>query len=162
MYLCSILIVGFSGWSNWSFKQSPSSLSSEPEKKVVVLTGIISGPLLLVPFANMLKKVTIYHVGNVGFIAFIVACTVSTNFNILIAFRFLAGLIGSALMTVGGGTIADIMPPQKRSFAIMIWNLLVVAGPVVSIASSILNIRSVVIQMELILYFLSSDKRKAI
>lgn len=41
MYLCSILIVGFSGWSNWSFKQSPSSLSSEPEKKVVVLTGIV-------------------------------------------------------------------------------------------------------------------------
>ncbi|KAM3070353.1 hypothetical protein ACMFMG_010184 [Clarireedia jacksonii] len=59
------------------------------------------------------------------------ACALSTSFNMLIAFRFLAGMIGAAPMTVGGGTIGDIIPPQERGFAMMIWNMGVVLGPVI-------------------------------
>ena len=73
----------------------------------------------------------IYHAGNIVFIIFTVACAVSTNMNMLVGFRFLAGMVSSAPMTVGGGTIVDILPPQKRGFGIMIWNLPLVAGPVV-------------------------------
>lgn len=98
----------------------------------IFLLGYVAGPLLLVPLADMYGRVTIYHAGNVGFIVFTIACAVSTNFKMLIGFRFLAGLVGSAPMTVGGGTIVDIMPPQKRGFAIMVWNLPVVAGPAIA------------------------------
>lgn len=49
----------------------------------------------------------------------------------LIGFRFLTGLVSSAPMTVGGGTIVDILPPQKRGLGIMVWNLPLVAGPVI-------------------------------
>lgn len=90
-----------------------------------------SGPLVLVPLAEIYGRVTIYHLGNLGFIIFNVACAVSSNFNMLIAFRFLAGMIGAAPMTVGGGTVADIIPPQQRGLAIMVWNMGVVIGPVI-------------------------------
>lgn len=97
----------------------------------VFLLGYVAGPLLLVPLADIYGRVAIYHAGNLGFIVFNIACAVSTNMNMLIGFRFLAGLIGSAPMTVGGGTVADIMPPEQRGLAIMVWNLPVVAGPVI-------------------------------
>ncbi|KAF1997756.1 major facilitator superfamily transporter [Amniculicola lignicola CBS 123094] len=97
----------------------------------VFLLGYVAGPLLLVPLADVFGRVTIYHLGNLGFIIFTVACAVSTNMDMLIGFRFLAGLVSSAPMTVGGGSVVDILPPQKRGFGIMVWNLPLVAGPVV-------------------------------
>jgi MFS family permease len=75
-------------------------------------------------------RVTTYHVGNLGFIIFTIACGLSTNMNMLIGFRFITGLVSSAPMTVGGGTIVDVLPPQKRGLGIMVWNLPLVAGPV--------------------------------
>lgn len=86
---------------------------------------------MLVPLADVFGRVTIYHAGNIGFLIFTVACAVSTNMSMLVGFRFLAGLISSAPMTVGGGTIVDILPIQKRGLGIMVWNLPLVAGPVV-------------------------------
>jgi MFS family permease len=74
--------------------------------------------------------VTTYHVGNLSFIIFTIACGLSTNMNMLIGFRFITGLVSSAPMTVGGGTIVDVLPPQKRGLGIMVWNLPLVAGPV--------------------------------
>lgn len=97
----------------------------------VFLLGYVAGPLVLVPLADMYGRVAVYHAGNLGFIIFNIACAVSSNMQMLIGFRFLAGLLGSAPMTVGGATVADIMPPEQRGLAIMIWNLPVVAGPVV-------------------------------
>lgn len=86
---------------------------------------------MLVPLADVYGRVTIYHVGNLVFIIINVACALSTNFNMLIAFRFLAGMAGAAPMTVGGGTAVDIIPPQQRGLAIMVWNMGVVVGPVI-------------------------------
>ncbi|KAJ4313381.1 hypothetical protein N0V94_006965 [Neodidymelliopsis sp. IMI 364377] len=89
------------------------------------------GPLLLVPLDEVFGRVSIYHAGNFLFIVFTIACALSTNMNMLVSFRFLAGLVSSAPMTVGGGTVVDILPPQKRGLGIIVWNLLLVAGPAV-------------------------------
>ncbi|KAF2851423.1 MFS general substrate transporter [Plenodomus tracheiphilus IPT5] len=94
----------------------------------VFLLGYLAGPLLPVPLADVFGRVTTYHFGNLGFIIFTIACTVSTDMNMLIGFRFLSVLVSSALMAVGGGTIVDIFPPQKRGLGIMVWNLPLVAG----------------------------------
>lgn len=81
------------------------------------LLTCISGPLLLIPLADVFGRVTIYHIGNFFFPAFTVACALSMNINMLIGFRFLAGLVSSAPMTVGGRTVVDILPPQERGSA---------------------------------------------
>ncbi|KAM7203574.1 rade putative MSF transporter [Rhypophila sp. PSN 637] len=97
----------------------------------IFLFGYVAGPLLLVPLADIFGRVPVYHVGNLGFLIFNVACGLSTSMEMLVAFRFLAGFVSCAPMTVGGGTIVDILPPAQRGFGIMIWSLPVVAGPVI-------------------------------
>ena len=56
---------------------------------------------------------------------------VSSNFNMLIGFRFLQGSVGSAPLTIGGGTIADLMPIDRRGGAMAIWAVGPLVGPVV-------------------------------
>ena len=50
--------------------------------------------------------------------------------GMLIAFRFLAGCAGSAPLTLGGGTIADMFPPEQRAGATAIWSIGPLLGPV--------------------------------
>jgi hypothetical protein len=43
----------------------------------------------------------------------------------LVVFRFLAGSVGAAPLTLGGGTIADVMTREQRAWAMSVW----VMGP---------------------------------
>jgi MFS family permease len=49
----------------------------------------------------------------------------------LIAFRFLAGLGGSAPLSVGGGVIGDLFDAEHRGQAIAIYSLAPLLGPAV-------------------------------
>jgi MFS family permease len=62
-----------------------------------------------------------YHVSNSLFVVFNIACAVSTNVGMLIAFRFLAGCVGSTPIVLGGGSIADTTPPESRAGIMSIW-----------------------------------------
>lgn len=90
-----------------------------------------SGPLVLAPLSELYGRLIPYHFGNIGSIVFTVACAVSTNMNMLIGFRFLAGLVGAVPLTNGAGTIADTMAPVKRGRAIAVWSLGILIGPVI-------------------------------
>lgn len=81
--------------------------------------------------SEMYGRLPVYFVTNVGFTAFNLACGLSTNLNMLIGFRFLAGCFGSAPVTIGGGTIADMMPIERRAGAMAIW-----VGPIIDLPSS--------------------------
>ena len=63
----------------------------------------------------------LYNITNMLFTIFTIACAVSSNLNMLIGFRFLAGCAGSAVLTMGGGTIADMFKQEERGTAIAIW-----------------------------------------
>ena len=51
------------------------------------------------------------------------------NFNMVLAFRFLTGLVGSPVLATGGATIADIYKPAKQAYGIGIWGIAAVFGP---------------------------------
>lgn len=59
------------------------------------------------------------------------ACGFARSKNELIAFRFLAGLGGSAPLAVGGGVIGDLFDAEHRGQAIAIYSLAPLLGPVV-------------------------------
>ena len=85
------------------------------------ILGFAMGPLILAPLSEMYGRVMIYNFCNVGFVCFTVACALATDMNMLVGFRFMAGCFGIAPITNGGGTIADIMPAEKRGSAMSIW-----------------------------------------
>ena len=87
----------------------------------VYVLGYAFGPLLIAPLSEMYGRVIIYHSTNFLFIILTIACAVSSNFNMLVGFRFLEGIAGSAVITMGGGTIADVFCQAERGAAISIW-----------------------------------------
>jgi MFS family permease len=95
----------------------------------VYLLGYVFGPLLLAPLSEIYGRTIIYHICNFGFLIWTIACALSNNIVSLIIFRFLAGLAGSAPMTIGAGSIADMVPLHKRGLAMMGWIMGPVLGP---------------------------------
>lgn len=51
------------------------------------------------------------------------------NFSMLLAFRFITGLVGSPVLATGGATIADLYKPSKQIYSIAIWGISAVLGP---------------------------------
>jgi len=94
------------------------------------LLGFAFGPLVIAPLSEVYGRFWIYNICNALFVILAVACALSTNMGMLIAFRFLHGIAGVSPITIGGGTIADIMPVEKRGGAMAIWAMGPLVGPV--------------------------------
>ncbi|KAG8525233.1 uncharacterized protein KY384_008877 [Bacidia gigantensis] len=97
----------------------------------IYVLGYAAGPVVLAPLSELYGRLPLYHCSNLGFIVFTVACALSTNLNMLIGFRFISGLFGSCPLTIGGGTIADLIPQEKRGGVMAIWVLGPLMGPII-------------------------------
>lgn len=75
----------------------------------VYVLGFAVGPLILAPASELLGRAIPYHICNIGFTVFAVACALSTNLGMLIAFRFFQGCFGSAPIT--NGEFPCFLPP---------------------------------------------------
>ncbi len=95
----------------------------------VFLLGYTFGPILIAPLSEMYGRAILYKVCMFLFISFNVACAVSNSLGSLIAFRFLAGLVGSCPITLGTGSIADMITSEKRAGAMGAYILGSVLGP---------------------------------
>ncbi|KAI0845339.1 bicyclomycin resistance protein [Daldinia vernicosa] len=97
----------------------------------VYVLGFAAGPMLFAPLSEIYGRVILYHIGNLGFIAFQVGCALSPTLNALIIFRFFAGVFGSVAITNGGGTIADMITQEKRGAAMAVFSIGPLLGPIV-------------------------------
>lgn len=97
----------------------------------VYILGFAFGPMVVAPMSELYGRRPVYHVCNISFLIFTVACAVSSNLNMLIAWRFFEGVFGSAPLTIGGGTIADIIVQEKRGGIMAIWAMGPLLGPVI-------------------------------
>lgn len=76
-------------------------------------------------------RLPVYHICNVGYICFTIACALSNDLNMLIAFRFLQGCWSIAPLTIGPGSIADMVTTENRGTAMSLWALGPLMGPTV-------------------------------
>ncbi|KAI9842238.1 MAG: hypothetical protein M1837_007383 [Sclerophora amabilis] len=97
----------------------------------VYVLGFAAGPLFIAPISELYGRLWVYHICNLFFIIFTIACALASNLNMLIGFRFLAGCVGAAPLTIGGGTIADLIVQEKRGAAMAIFAMGPLIGPVV-------------------------------
>ncbi|KAF6824638.1 MFS multidrug transporter [Colletotrichum plurivorum] len=96
----------------------------------IYLLGFGLGPLVISSACEMHGRLIVYHVCNVLFIAFIIGTALSQTVPQLLVFRVLSGIAGSAPMTIGGGTIADVIPVEHRGPAGALFALGPLMGPV--------------------------------
>ncbi|KAH7390191.1 major facilitator superfamily domain-containing protein [Cadophora sp. MPI-SDFR-AT-0126] len=97
----------------------------------IFVLGFAVGSLILPPLSELYGRTIVYHVSNILFLAFTIMCALSQNPGMLLVARFLSGFVGVATITIGSGTIADIMPRQKRGKAVSIWSVGTILGPMV-------------------------------
>ncbi|KAK1585695.1 major facilitator superfamily transporter [Colletotrichum navitas] len=97
----------------------------------IFVLGFACGPLLLAPLSELYGRVPVYNATNLVFLVATIMCAVSRGESMLLFSRFLSGFAGVATITIGSGTIADLMPRDERGRAVSIWSVGTILGPMV-------------------------------
>jgi multidrug resistance protein len=79
----------------------------------------------------MFGRRIVLNVSNVIFCAFTLGCALAPNLSGLIVMRFLAGIGGSACLTIGAGVISDLFPTEQRGKAMAMYTIGILFGPTV-------------------------------
>ena len=87
------------------------------------------GPFLVGPLSERYGRLPVYHAGNVSFLLCSIASALSTNISMLVAFRFLNGLVITSL-TLGPTIIGDLFKKEERGSAMAVAIIFQVIGPV--------------------------------
>ncbi|MCJ1381871.1 hypothetical protein MMC17_004983 [Xylographa soralifera] len=97
----------------------------------VYILGTAAGPMVIAPLSELYGRSPIYNSTNALFVVFTIACALSSSLNMLIGFRLLQGMAGSAVITLGGGTVSGLFVQEERGKAIAIWSICPLLGPIV-------------------------------
>lgn len=89
----------------------------------VFIIGFAIGPLVLSPMSEIYGRMPITHIANVTFLVASLVCAVAVDIPMLIVFRLVMGLAGCVPITLGGGFVADLMPPEQRGLALNLWTI---------------------------------------
>ena len=101
----------------------------------IYLAGFAVGPMFIAPLSELYGRLVIYHTCSIVYLGFIIGCALSKNTGMFLAFRFLAGCAASGPSAVGGGTVADVIPPAQRGRAMSLFFLGPLLGPVSGVLS---------------------------
>ena len=96
----------------------------------VYLLGFAAGPLLIAPLSELYGRMPLYHICNTLFAILTVGCALAPSLNSEIGLRFLQGCAGSAPLAIGGGTISDLIPQERRGKYMGIYALGPTLGPI--------------------------------
>jgi MFS family permease len=95
----------------------------------VYTLGLAFGPILAAPVSETHGRKIVYMITGPIFMLFTLGAGFSKSFGSLIVCRFLAGTAGSPVLAVGGGTNADLFPPQNRAVVTSMFLMAPFAGP---------------------------------
>jgi MFS family permease len=85
----------------------------------------------IAPLSELYGRRIVYFVCNVLFLILTIICGESINIGMLVAFRFLAGCAGAAPLSIGGGSITDMMVVEQRGVAMAIFAVGPLLGPII-------------------------------
>ena len=91
--------------------------------------GEAVGPLLTAPLSEIFGRAPVYNVTNIIFIVFSIACAVSSNLPMLVAFRLING-IGDASIALNPSIVGDMFIQEERGLPLAIVGLPPLIGPV--------------------------------
>lgn len=95
----------------------------------IFVLGFAFAPLLLSPLSEIYGRRPLYNLSNLVTLAFCVACALAPDVPSFIVFRFVAGSFGAGPMNVGGGSIADLVRPERRGLAMSVFFTGIFLGP---------------------------------
>lgn len=89
----------------------------------IFILGYAVGPLVIAPMSEVYGRLPVYHAMNLFFVAWTLACAFAPNLGSLLVFRFFEGAGGVCAITIGSGTIADVIPAEKRGAYMSLYSI---------------------------------------
>lgn len=109
-------------------------ITNVAEEQLVLSIFVLAyaiGPLFLGPLSELYGRVRVLQLANAFYFVWNLACGFAQNKGEMMAFRFLAGLGGSAPLAIGGGLLGDCWRAEERGRAIAIYSLAPLLGPAI-------------------------------
>lgn len=85
----------------------------------------------MAPLSELYGRLMPYHITNVLFTIFTVGSALSPSIPALIVFRLLCGMEASAVLNLGGATVADLFIQEERGLAMAVWTFGPLLGPAI-------------------------------
>ncbi|KAF2830100.1 MFS general substrate transporter [Ophiobolus disseminans] len=83
----------------------------------IYVLGYAVGPLFLAPLSELYGRAPVINYSTLVFCAFLLGCALAPNMPGLIIMRLLAGIGGSAIVTIGSASIGDVFKVHERAAA---------------------------------------------
>jgi MFS transporter, DHA2 family, multidrug resistance protein len=120
--------------ANVALPYMQGSFSSSFDEITWVLTSYITAAAIMTAPVGWLAarygRKPLYVVCILGFTITSMLCGAAQSLGQIVVFRLLQGLFGAALVPLSQATLLDIYPPEKRGFAMAIWGVGVMLGPI--------------------------------
>ena len=97
----------------------------------IFLLGFTLGPLVMAPLSELYGRLIVYYLSVATFIVFLMGCGWSESIVSFLILRFIAGCAASSPSTIGGGTVADVIPVQERGAAMAVTAIGPILAPVI-------------------------------
>jgi DHA2 family multidrug resistance protein len=94
----------------------------------VVAAAVMTAPIGWLAARLGIKKLLIVCVA--GFTAASVLCGIAQSVEEIVAYRVVQGMFGAALVPLSQTVMLDIYPPERRAWAMSLWGLGVMIGPI--------------------------------
>ncbi|KAF9223190.1 MFS general substrate transporter [Gyrodon lividus] len=102
--------------------------------------GSIFGPLIAAPLSELYGRRPVYIGASVGFVIFSLGAALSPTIVSLLGCRALAGLIGSAVFSLYGGSLSDMFNPDERGPLVALFTIVLQGAPTIGpVPSSLLG-----------------------
>ena len=120
--------------ANVALPHIQGSVSASQDQIVWVLTFYIIAAAIMTPMTGWLSerlgRKTVFLFSVAGFTLASALCGAAQTLGQIVAFRFLQGIAGAALMPLAQSTLLDINPPERYGQAMATFASAVVLGPI--------------------------------
>jgi MFS transporter, DHA2 family, multidrug resistance protein len=120
--------------ANVALPYMQGSFSASYDEIVWVLTSYITASAIMTApvgwLAERFGRKPLYVGCIIGFTVTSMLCGAAQSIGQMVLFRVLQGMFGAALVPLSQATLLDIYPPERRGFAMAIWGVGVMLGPI--------------------------------
>jgi DHA2 family multidrug resistance protein len=120
--------------ANVALPYMQGSFSASFDEILWVLTSYITASAIMTApvgwLAARFGRKPLYVGCIIGFTLASMLCGAAQSLGQIVMFRILQGMFGAALVPLSQATLLDIYPPERRGFAMAIWGVGVMLGPI--------------------------------
>jgi MFS transporter, DHA2 family, multidrug resistance protein len=120
--------------ANVALPYMQGSLAASPDQITWVLTSyIVAAAIMTAPvgwLSARFGRKRLFIGCLVGFTVASMLCGFATSLNEMVLLRLLQGMFGAGLVPLSQGVMLDLYPVEQRAFAMSIWGMGVMVGPI--------------------------------